>query len=70
MNLTRFNQAPAYHPPHHEGMKCLRLQGHEAGTVQAQPALWLGLSILAPGGHTRRSMPQHLKSTTWCCKAP
>jgi quercetin dioxygenase-like cupin family protein len=52
MNLTRFNQAPAYHPPHHEGMTCLRLPGHEAGTVQAQPALWLGLSILAPGGHT------------------
>lgn len=52
MNLTRFNQAPAYHPPRHEGMSCLRLQGHEAGQVQAQPALWLGLSIVAPGGYT------------------
>jgi mannose-6-phosphate isomerase-like protein (cupin superfamily) len=49
MNVTRFAQAPAYFPPNHEGMHCLRLQGHEAG---ASEALWLGVSVLLPGGHT------------------
>ena len=27
MNVTRFAEAPAYFPPHHTGMHCLRLQG-------------------------------------------
>ncbi|MFJ4293063.1 cupin domain-containing protein [Cupriavidus sp. NPDC089707] len=49
MNTTRFAQAPAYFPPHHDGMHCLRLQGHEAGPSEA---LWLGVSVLLPGGHT------------------
>jgi uncharacterized cupin superfamily protein len=30
-------------------MRCLRLQGHEAGPSQS---LWLGLSIIEPGGYT------------------
>ncbi|QEZ43407.1 cupin domain-containing protein [Cupriavidus oxalaticus] len=49
MNTTRFAQAPAYFPPNHDGMHCLRLQGHEAGPSEA---LWLGVSVLLPGGHT------------------
>lgn len=49
MNTTRFAQARAYHPANHEGMHCLRLQGHEAGPSDA---LWLGVSIILPGGHT------------------
>lgn len=49
MNTTRFAQAPAYFPPRHEGMRCLRLQGHEAGPSDA---LWLGVSVILPGGHT------------------
>jgi mannose-6-phosphate isomerase-like protein (cupin superfamily) len=49
MNVTRFGNAPEYHPPDHEGMKCLRLQGHEAGPADR---LWLGVSVIAPGGHT------------------
>jgi mannose-6-phosphate isomerase-like protein (cupin superfamily) len=49
MNTTRFAQAPAYFPANHEGMHCLRLQGHEAG---ASEALWMGVSIILPGGHT------------------
>jgi uncharacterized cupin superfamily protein len=30
-------------------MRCLRLQGHEAGPSKS---LWLGLSIIEPGGYT------------------
>ncbi|WP_416050854.1 cupin domain-containing protein [Cupriavidus basilensis] len=49
MNTTRFAAAPAYFPPGHEGMRCLRLQGFEAGP---SAALWLGVSVILPGGHT------------------
>ena len=49
MNLTRFGLAPNYMAPNHFDMQCLRLQGHEAGVSQA---LWMGVSLLAPGGHT------------------
>lgn len=49
MNLTRYANAPAYSPPNHEGMHCLRLQGHEAGPSDT---IWLGLSHLLPGGGT------------------
>jgi len=49
MNVTRLNDAPFYHPPAHDDMRCLRLQGHDAGPSSA---LWLGLSHLLPGGKT------------------
>ena len=49
MHVTRLAAAPAYDPPHHVDMRCLRLQGHEATPTEA---LWLGLSHLLPGGHT------------------
>lgn len=49
MNLTRFAGAPAYYPANHEGMHCLRLQGFEAGPSLS---LWMGVSVLLPGGHT------------------
>jgi uncharacterized cupin superfamily protein len=49
MNVTRLEKAPAYFPPNHHDMRCLRLQGHEAGPSDK---LWLGLSHLLPGGHT------------------
>ena len=49
MHLTRFNEAPAYYPPEHYDMRCLRLQGREAGPSDT---LWLGMSQLLPGGHT------------------
>ena len=52
MNFTRYEEAPRYYPPEHEGMACLRLQGHEAGPSSA---LWLGLSHLLPGGGTSLS---------------
>ncbi|HEY1149265.1 MAG TPA: cupin domain-containing protein [Pseudoduganella sp.] len=49
MNVTRFAEAQAYFPPNHEDMRCLRLQGHEAGPSDT---LWLGMSHLLPGGGT------------------
>ena len=49
MNVTRFGAALAYYPPGHDGMRCLRLQGHEAG---ASSDLWLGVSVILPGGST------------------
>jgi mannose-6-phosphate isomerase-like protein (cupin superfamily) len=49
MNVTRLADAAAYFPANHTDMRCLRLQGHEAGPSEA---LWLGLSQLLPGGHT------------------
>jgi quercetin dioxygenase-like cupin family protein len=52
MHLTKLADAPTYHPAEHFGMRCLRLQGHEAGPTTA---LWLGLSHLLPGGHTSLS---------------
>ena len=49
MNITRFAEAPQYFPPNHFLMRCLRLQGHEAGPADQ---LWLGVSVIEPGGHT------------------
>jgi mannose-6-phosphate isomerase-like protein (cupin superfamily) len=49
MNVTRFTEAPPYYPQNHFMMRCLRLQGHEAGPASD---LWLGVSIIEPGGHT------------------
>jgi len=49
MNVTRIDAAPTYEAPNHFDMRCLRLQGHEAGPSQS---LWLGLSIIEPGGYT------------------
>jgi mannose-6-phosphate isomerase-like protein (cupin superfamily) len=49
VNVTRFQDAPQYFPAAHEGMKCVRLQGHEAGPAEV---VWLGVSEMVPGGHT------------------
>jgi hypothetical protein len=49
MNITRFDAAPEYTAPRHHGMRCLRLQGREAGPAVQ---LWLGVSTIEPGGHT------------------
>jgi mannose-6-phosphate isomerase-like protein (cupin superfamily) len=49
MNVTRIDSAPEYEAPNHFDMRCLRLQGHEAGASQS---IWLGLSVIDPGGHT------------------
>jgi hypothetical protein len=49
VNVTRFDGAPFYFPDNHDGMKCRRLQGNEAGPAES---MWLGLSEIEPGGHT------------------
>jgi quercetin dioxygenase-like cupin family protein len=49
VKVTRISAAPAYFPPNHEAMRCLRLQGHEAGPSDS---LWLGMSHILPGGGT------------------
>jgi hypothetical protein len=49
MHVTRFHAAPEYSAPNHFDMRCLRLQGREAGPAEQ---LWLGVSVIAPGGHT------------------
>lgn len=49
MNVTRIDAAPAYFPPNHADMRCLRLQGKEAGPSDA---LWMGMSQVLPGGGT------------------
>ncbi|WP_144161715.1 cupin domain-containing protein [Paraburkholderia sp. BCC1885] len=49
MNVTRFAAAPEYFPENHFMMRCLRLQGHEAGPASD---LWMGVSVISPGGNT------------------
>jgi quercetin dioxygenase-like cupin family protein len=52
VNVTRFATAPEYRPPNHFDMRCLRLQGHEAGPADA---IWIGASVIEPGGRIDRS---------------
>ena len=49
MTVTRYATAPQYFPEAHEGMRCLRLQGHEAGTADT---VWIGMSEIEPAGRT------------------
>jgi len=49
MNVTRFAEAPEYFPDNHFSMRCVRLQGREAGPSDK---LWLGVSTIQPGGYT------------------
>jgi quercetin dioxygenase-like cupin family protein len=49
MHVTRLDAAKPYFPPNHDDMRCLRLQGHEAGPADQ---LWLGMSQILPGGGT------------------
>jgi uncharacterized cupin superfamily protein len=47
MNLTRAADAPGYAVALHDGVRAVRLQGHEAGPTER---LWVGLSTYHPGG--------------------
>ncbi len=58
MNVTPLQAAPQYHPPEHFDMRCLRLQGMEAGPSDT---LWMGMSEIAPGGHTTLSASPYEK---------
>lgn len=52
MHVVRFDHAPEYTAPAHHDMAMVRLQGREAGPSSD---LWIGLSVLAPGGGTALS---------------
>lgn len=58
MNVTPIEAAPQYHPSGHFDMRCLRLQGMEAGPSET---LWMGMSEIAPGGHTSLSASPYEK---------
>ena len=49
MHVTRIGEAPEYEAPNHIDMRCLRLQGKEAGP---STQMWMGMSLVEPGGHT------------------
>ena len=49
MHVTRFSEAPHYEAPNHFDMRCLRLQGKEAGP---STQMWMGMSQILPGGRT------------------
>lgn len=52
MNLVRKDAAPAYEAPGHFAMAMRYLQGREAGPSDT---LWIGLSVIEPGGGTSSS---------------
>lgn len=47
MQVTRFSDAPEYQAPGHHAMRCLRVQGMEAGP---STAMWMAISTIEPGG--------------------
>ena len=49
MHVTRFAEAPEYQAANHDEMRCLRLQGHNAGPAEQ---MWMGMSHILPGGGT------------------
>jgi mannose-6-phosphate isomerase-like protein (cupin superfamily) len=52
MHVVRFAEAPEYAAPGHHDMAMVRLQGREAGPSSD---LWVGVSVIAPGGGTTLS---------------
>jgi len=52
MHLVPLAMAPAYDAPGHSGMAMRRLQGREAGPSDT---VWIGLSVIEPGGGTTAS---------------
>ena len=52
MHVVRFAEAPEYGAPGHHDMTMARLQGREAGPSSE---LWIGVSMIAPGGGTTLS---------------
>lgn len=47
MRITPADAAPPYHPPLHQDVQAVRLQGHEAGPTDR---FWVGRSRYLPGG--------------------
>jgi len=49
VHVVRYADAPPYEAPGHFDMAMRRLQGRDAGPTDQ---VWLGVSVLAPGGGT------------------
>ena len=49
MHVNRFDAVRPYEAPNHFDMRCLRLQGKEAGPSDT---VWLGMSQILPDGYT------------------
>ena len=58
MHVVRFAEAPEYTAPGHHDMTMVRLQGREAGPSSD---LWVGISMIAPGGGTTLASSPHEK---------
>lgn len=58
MHITRLDDAPEYHAPGHDGMRCLRMLGREAGPADFA---WMGLLIIEPGGTIDKSVSPYEK---------
>ena len=58
MHVVRFAEAPGYDAPGHNDMAMVRLQGREAGPSSD---LWIGVSVIAPGGGTTLSSSEQEK---------
>ena len=52
MRITTADQAPPYHPPLHQDVQAVRLQGHEAGPTSR---FWVGRSRYLPGGRAQEA---------------
>jgi mannose-6-phosphate isomerase-like protein (cupin superfamily) len=52
MHVVRIAEAPEYTAPGHHDMRMVRLQGKEASDSSD---LWIGVSVIAPGGGTTLS---------------
>lgn len=52
MDVVRFDEAPPYAAAGHTGFNMFRLQGMEASPTVS---MWVGLSVIAPGGATTLS---------------
>ena len=53
MHVTRLADAPTYEAPNHIDMRCLRLQGKEAGP---STQMWMGMSQMASAALTSRDL--------------
>lgn len=63
MNVTRFDEAPPFDPlADHIELRRMRLRGYAAGPSSA---LWLGCSVIKPGGGVKLGASP-TKSTTSC----
>lgn len=52
MKINRADELAPYDAPNHFGMRCLRVQGHDASPAASA---WIGMSRMAPGARAALS---------------